>query len=423
MISRGPFSWHRIALATGAMAAGLAALGGGGGCSSDDTSTAGAGGVARVNVDRFDVAIDGATEEQHKAFREGDVLFDLALRPADGLGPLYTRPSCGACHEQGLRGPGLVEKVVVVSADGVTPDADQSALPYGNTVHPLVAGGATTPVVPPEAANVRRTTRLGPPILGHGYMEAILDTEIERVAAEQAKRTDGIHGRVNHVVYQSEPNPDQTFNTHQKGDAVIGRFGLKARIATLDEFTADALQGDMGITSPLRLTEIKNPDGLTDDAKPGVDVTADSVNKRATYVRLTAIPVRVSLSGEGAKLFERVDCNVCHLPTLATRPDYPIAQLAGIDAAVYTDMLLHDMGDELADGQVEGEAGPRDWRTAPLIGLRFNQTFLHDGRAVTLDEAILKHAGNGSEANGSVAAYEALSAADRAALLAFVGAL
>jgi CxxC motif-containing protein (DUF1111 family) len=254
-------------------------------------------------------------------------------------------------------------------------------------------------------------------------MEAVSDAEIERVAAEQGKRTDGIHGRVNHVVYRSEPNPDPTFNPHHKGSAVLGRFGLKARIATLDEFTADALQGDMGITSPLRPTEIDNPDGLTDDAKPGVDVGAESVNKRADYVRLTAIPVRANLSAAGSELFDRVQCSVCHVPTLATRSDYPIAELAGIDAPIYTDMLLHDMGDELADGQIEGQAGPRDWRTAPLIGLRFNQVFLHDGRAADLHEAILKHGGSGSEASGSVAAYQALSAAERAALLAFIGAL
>src|SRR5262249_37592789 len=145
---------------------------------------------------------------------------------------------------------------------------------------------------PPSNPSVRVTIRVGPPILGRGYIEAVLDSEIQRVAAEQAQLPD-IHGRVNHVVYQSEANPDPTYNAHQKGDVVIGRFGLKARIATLDEFTADALQGDMGITSPLRPTEFPNPDGLTDDAKPGIDVDADSVNRRATYIRLTAIPKRV----------------------------------------------------------------------------------------------------------------------------------
>ena len=375
--------------------------------------------------DMLDVPIAGLSKDDDDAFNAGDVLFGLTLLPADGLGPLYTRASCGSCHTEGTRGPGLVQKMVSVEADGFTPAADQSLFPFGHTVHPLVAGGATTPILPPPARpDVKVTIRVGPPILGRGYMEAIADAEIERVAAAQAARADAIHGRVNRVVYASQPNPDTRFHNHQPGDMVIGRFGLKARIAAIDDFTADALQGDMGITSPLRPTEIPNPDGLTDDLKPGVDVTADSVNARATYVRTTAIPKRVDpASARGAKLFDGANCSVCHVPSLKTRADYPITQLAGIDAPVYTDMLLHDLGDALADGIVEGLATGRDWRTAPLIGLRFNKAFMHDGRAHDVDAAIMAHASAGSESNESVAIYQGMSAEDRQALLAFVESL
>jgi CxxC motif-containing protein (DUF1111 family) len=373
--------------------------------------------------DRFDVPIDGLTKDDVDAFAAGDALFDLSLRPFDGLGPLYTRSACGDCHDQGVRGPGLVQKMVAVEADGITPSADQSLFPYGHTVHPLMTAGATTPIVPPaNASNVKVTIRVGPPILGRGYMEAVDDSEIERVAAEQATRADAIHGRVNYVMYASQPNPDTRFHTHQPGDRVIGRFGLKGRIAAVDDFTADALQGDMGITSPLRPTEIPNPDGLTDDLKPGVDVTADSVNKRATYVRTTAIPLRTP-DAHGLELFTEAKCAVCHAPALKTRADYPIAILAGVDAPVFTDLLLHDLGAGLADGIVEGLATGRDWRTAPLIGLRFNRTFMHDGRAGDVPAAIVAHAGPGSEANESVSLYQAMSAADRAALEAFVESL
>src|ERR1700749_3901245 len=100
----------------------------------------------------------------------------------------------------------------------------------------------------------------------------------------------------------------------------------------------------MGITSPLRPTEIPNPDGLTDDLKPGVDVTADSVNQRAAYVRTTALPLRVSPDAHAVDLFGAAKCSVCHAPSLKTRAGYPISMLAGIDAPVYTDLLLHDMG-------------------------------------------------------------------------------
>jgi CxxC motif-containing protein (DUF1111 family) len=373
--------------------------------------------------DPFDVPIDGVSQAQESLFFEGDNLFDLVLHEADGIGPLYTRTACGSCHANGVRGPGSVQKMSVVEADGITTAVDQTKLPFGHTVHPLLAAGAKTPIVPPMDPSVLVTIRVGPPILGRGYMEAVDDAAIVALAEEQAKRPDAIHGRVNHVVYASEPNPDPTFNSHKKGDMVIGRFGTKARIATLDEFTADALQGDMGITSPLRPLEFDNPDGLTDDLKKGVDVTADSVNKRAMYVRLTAIPARKGLTDAAKALFDQVKCSVCHVPSMKTRADYPIDLIAGKDAPIFTDMLLHDMGDALADGMIDGEALSRDWRTAPLIGLRFNKTFLHDGRASSIEEAILFHDGKGSEAAESVSLFKALSPADHDALLAFVSAL
>jgi CxxC motif-containing protein (DUF1111 family) len=375
----------------------------------------------------FDVPIAKVSSSWVARFNQGDKLFQIVLRDPDGLGPLYTRQFCGACHDEadGLRGPGVAQKMSVVEADGLTPSSDQSALKYGPTVHPFVTAGATTPISPPAEPNLRLTNRLGPSVLGRGFLEAVEDSEIQRVAALQAARGDAIHGTVNLVTYGSQPNPDPTFNAHQTGDLVIGRFGLKARIATLDEFVADALQNDMGITSPLRPDEFTNPDGLTDDAKPGVDATADDVNLRADYVRLIAIPWRAPADAQAQALFDEVQCSACHVATLHTRPDYPIAQLADIDAPVYTDILLHDMGDGLSDSLAgsDGLAGPRMWRTAPLIGLRFAREFLHDGRASTVREAILAHDSDGSEAHDSVGLFSALPDQDQQALLEFVGAL
>jgi CxxC motif-containing protein (DUF1111 family) len=393
-----------------------------GACSSPDTEESG---IDLFGAkDPFDVPITGLTSEQRDLFAEGDGLFDLPLRAGDGLGPLYTRAACSSCHDGGVRGPGIVQKMIAVLPDGVTPSPDQTRFAFGHTVHPLMEAGAKTPIVPPAGElDVKVTTRVGPPILGRGYVEAITDAEIERVAAEQAARTDGIHGRINRVMYASQPNPVTDYHAHQPGDLVIGRFGLKARIATVDDFTADALQGDMGITSPLRPQEFPNPDALTDDLKPGVDVGIASVNTRADYIRLTAIPKRVAGSARAQRLFTDTKCAACHVPAMKTRADYPIAAIAGRDAAIYSDLLLHDMGDTLADGITDGQAGPRDWRTAPLIGLRFNRTFMHDGRAHDVDEAIRAHAGPGSEANESVELYQTLSDADRLLLDEFVGGL
>jgi CxxC motif-containing protein (DUF1111 family) len=370
-----------------------------------------------------DLPVAGLSDDDGVVFVEGDGLFDAVFREADGLGPLYTKQACSGCHSDGVRGPGFVRKMVAVEADGFTPKADQSALPYGNTAHPLTVG-ATGPVAPPEGdASIKITRRLGPPVVGRGFLEAIRDDEIERVAAEQAASGGPVKGRINRVTYQSDANADPRFHRLTKGDAVIGRFGLKARIGTLDDFSADAAQGDMGLTSPLRPREVPNPGGVSDDGKAGPDLSLEVVAKMSNYVRMLAIPRRGPLEARGAAIFEQVGCASCHVPSLKTRDDYPVAPIAGVDAPVYTDLLVHDMGEGLADGVREGEAGPRDWRTAPLVALRFNNTYLHDGRARTVEEAVLAHDGPGSEASESVGRWRALSAGDRALVLEFVEAL
>ena len=371
------------------------------------------GGATLVSGDLSDEPLAGSTPEQVRDFAEGDALFEILFRESDGVGPLFIRKSCASCHARAGRGPGAVARMQVVGADGVTPVPDAPELPWGTVERPYAVGAAHTPLLAPERLldghHLRRSLRVGPSVLGRGYVEAVQDAEIERVAAEQAARADGIRGRVSRL---GGPRP------------LVGRFGLKARLATLEDFTADAFQGDMGLTSPLRPAELPNPDGVTDDGKPGVDVGEQTVTAVARYVRLLEIPARRRPSAEARALFEQALCATCHVPTLRTRPDFPVAQLAGIDAPLYSDLLLHDMGADLADGLTdEGAAGPSEWRTPPLIGLRFQRSFLHDGRARTLEEAVLMHRGPGSQANVSVARFQALSPAQRAGLLEFVGGL
>lgn len=394
-------------------------------CSSDPAARDDPGYDAGPPLTAVDIPVPGISEEWQAAFNAGDIAFSTPLREADGLGPLYSRASCDACHAEALRGPGGVEKMSVVLADRATPDPDQSRLGHGHTVRPLTTAGATTPILPPEGdPAVKVTLRVGPPVIGRGYVEAVLDSEIERVAAEQLARGGPVRGRVNHVKYGSTTSADARFHTLTAGSDAIGRFGLKARVPTLDDFTADAFQGDLGITSPLRPAELPNPDGLTDDDHPGVDVELGSVVSRATYLRLLAIPSR-HLPAGGAELFASTGCAECHVPSLRTRADYPVEPLADIEAPLYSDLLLHDMGDDLADGlptapDLDGEAGSRDWRTPPLIGLRYFRTFLHDGRATSLEAAVLGHRGPGSEANDAVSRFLALSAESHRALLQFV---
>jgi CxxC motif-containing protein (DUF1111 family) len=381
-----------------------------------------------VTEDPSDQPLAGLDASDLVQFRDGDGLFDLPFRAADGLGPVYIRTSCSACHDKAGRGPGRVHKFQVVDPAG-NPLADAPELRWGNTERPYVSGGGHTPIVEPTmvsgAGRLVSTVRVGPSVLGRGYMEAITDAEIERVAAEQAARGDAIHGRINRVVHHSEQSA-LAASPHARGqDDLIGRFGLKARVVSLDDFSADAFQGDMGLTSPLRPLEVPNPDGLVDDLKAGPDLPAETVTTVARYVRMLAIPARdpAILAGPGRALFESARCAVCHVPALRTRADFPVAPLANIDAPVFTDLLLHDMGERLADELHDEGATGREWRTAPLIGLRFQRGFLHDGRAVTIEEAIRQHAGPGSQAADAVARFEALSASERRTLLDYVEAL
>jgi CxxC motif-containing protein (DUF1111 family) len=379
-------------------------------------------GITLVREDPGGRPLAKLPEEWLMRFRAGDALFEHSYLDAQGLGPVFIRSSCVSCHEDDARGPGAVRKMVLVDDDGA-PLADQSALPFGNTVRPQTVGDLTQGItVPDDGKKLLVSTRMPAAVFGRGYMEAVTDDEILRIEAEQAERDDGISGRINWVTYTSNRNTESRFTAHDKGQRLIGRFGLKARVASLDDFTADAMQGDMGMTSDMRPDELPNPAGDTDDV-PGVDLAPEPINLIADYMRTLRIPNRKPADAEGAKLFEQAQCGACHTPTLHTDPAYPVQLLADIDAPIYTDMLLHDMGPGFSDGLSDQSATPTEWRTAPLLGMRFMRKYLHDGRAATVEEAIELHGGEGSEAAGSVKRFHALDDKRRAQLLAFVSGL
>lgn len=388
------------------------------------TFSFGCGGGLPVTVsdDPTDLPLAGLSDEWEARFFEGDRLFEVPYTAVDGLGPLFIRQACASCHTDGGRGPGFVEKVAQVEADGVSPVLGQPALPFGHTVRPMMSAGAKTPLIPPSTAGIKASRRVGPSIWAAGSIEAIAEEELFRLEALQSSGVDGVTGRLNRVVFGSLHTVDRAFHDHRQGDVVVGRFGFKARVGYLDDFTADAFQGDMGLTSDLRPNEPPNPDGLTDDAKPGLDLPASTIAAVAAYVRTIRIPRR-AVEGLGALLFERVGCAVCHVPSLKTSPSYPVSPLANTTVAVFSDLLLHDMGPTLADGLEEGSASASEFRTAPLVGVRFLKSFLHDGRATTLEDAVLQHGAKGSEASTSVTRFEQLSPEEKEALLIFVRSL
>lgn len=361
-----------------------------------------------VRDDPSDEPIAGATDDDRRVFAAGDRLFERVFRPSQGLGPVFIQASCRGCHGDAGRGPGSVTRMVLVGDDGVraVPD-DAGLLPFGTTARPQFTAGATRPVLPPSVpagARLRVSTRVGPAVFGRGWIEAVDDASILAQEAAQRAGVDGVTGRVNRLA-----------------DGRIGRLGVKARVADLDAFTADAFHGDMGLTSSRFPAEVPNPDGLVDDLRPGVDLPDETLRLTAGYVRRLAIPPRRPAPARGPALFAAVGCAGCHAPALRTRADYPVRAMAGRDAEVYSDLLLHDMGAALADGVAgEGVATEREWRTAPLLGLRFARSFLHDGRARTVAEAVRAHGAPDAESRDSARRFEALTPADRAALLTFV---
>lgn len=211
---------------------------------------------------------------------------------------------------------------------------------------------------------------------------------------------------------------------NRTADGRLGRFGRKAQVATLREFVASAFINEMGITSPAEMIEQTvhgNP------LPPGVDpagdpeITQDDLDATDAFMRFLAPPtpeLRWSARSEGRRLFSRIRCSGCHTPALFTgRNNVRVLRFRVVFA--YTDLLLHDMGQDLADICL-GEAEPSEFRTEPLMGIRLKQAFLHDGRATTIEEAIVAH---GGEATGARDRFLELSPRQRAALLRFVGSL
>lgn len=357
----------------------------------------------KVTIDRPGLPLPDLSEAELDKFKQGDALFDATVRESDGLGPLYVRDACSACHVGDGRGPGLVTKVAPRNGD---PQLAKQLLPFGSTERPYVTAGARTALLAARDERLKVTHRLPPAVFGRGYLEAIADRDIERLAERAAGRTGSARGRINRLK-----------------DGTIGRFGIKARIATLEGFAADALNGDMGLSSPTHPDEPAGPEGLRDDAKPGLDFSAEQVGLLRDYLRGLQIPERQAENALGRRLFAAARCSDCHEPSFETSRNYPIRALAGVRADVYTDLLLHDMGEAFSDGLHEESAGPREFRTAPLIGLRFLPSLLHDGRAANVRDAILAHGLPDSEARDSVQAFLALSAAEQRELVSFVEAL
>jgi len=372
-----------------------------------------------LNGDIFDAPIPGLTDVEMAAFARGDAEFSRKFAPNTGLGPIFNNTSCFACHSGDGRGR-LDNSLQRIGS------ADDGFLGHlgGPQIQDKAIPGAEFERVP-EGVSV--SVRLPPPVFGVGLIEAIPESTILALADPEDADGDGISGRPNVVTSPDFVPPGESGGgSGQK----LGRFGRKAQVSSLLQQVLEAYLQDIGVTSDFLPVENRNPlssvpveatDRVTDPEIPAATVQATT-----HYIRTLAPPAPGAMTSrreEGRQLFESVGCTGCHVPTLRTG-QHPIRALADRDVTLYSDLLLHDMGDALADDRPDGGASGREWRTTPLWGLRLMRRFLngdafllHDGRARGVEEAILLH---GGEAQRARDAFAALTPAQRAALLDFV---
>lgn len=273
------------------------------------------------------------------------------------------------------------------------------------------------------ASDVRTSPRMGTPMIGLGLLEAIPERDILALAARDLS-AEGVRGRPNYV-YDVEKN--------LAGDPrplSLGRFGLKANTPSVFHQSLGALNGDLGVTNfAFPLESILGTSLMPADHPIRVEAPDDVARDLVFYSRTLAVPSRRDVDDpevqEGARIFHEVRCTSCHHPRFVTGAS-DIPALANQTIYPFTDMLLHDMGDGLADGRRDFDADGRQWKTRPLWGLGHTQTinpragFLHDGRARTAEEAVLWHDG---EARFSRDRFAALPKERRAALLRFLRSL
>jgi CxxC motif-containing protein (DUF1111 family) len=265
----------------------------------------------------------------------------------------------------------------------------------------------------PLEPEVLLSARVAQPIAGMGLLEAVPEATLLELA--NAQRRAGLNGR-----------PNWVFDMEQQR-TVIGRFGHKANQPSLRQQVATALIEDLGVTSRLFPNESCTPTQTACASMPSVgtlELSDSRFDALLFYLRaLAPSPEPVASSEEiarGERLFAQTQCAQCHVPELKTGPA-PLAALANKTIRPYTDLLLHDMGEGLADERPDFAAGARDWRTPPLWGLASGEaSYLHDGRARTLTEAILWH---GGEAQAARDAFVAMERHQREALLAFLQSL
>ena len=424
--------------------------------------------VASTNRNSFALAAANLNNTERRVFEVGDSFFsqNWVTAPAstearDGLGPTFNAQSCSSCHTlDGRAQPpadnddperGLLFRLSIPGNDSTTggPIAD---LVYGGQLqdrailavppegrflinHREISGayGDGTPytLLQPEYSfadlafgpthpDLMISPRIAPAVFGAGLLEAIPESDILARTDPEDADGDGISGRANMVW------------SVRSGETRMGRFGWKANVPTLEQQIAGAFHGDIGITSPLFDQENCPVDQADCQSAPNggaPEIGEERLAKVVFYNQTLAVPAMRDVDDpqvrRGAGLFLTAGCAACHTPSHTTA-EHAVPALTGQVIFPYTDLLLHDMGEGLADGRPDFLADGKEWRTPPLWGIGLienvnNHTrLLHDGRARSIAEAILWHDGEGLAAREE---FRMMSREEREALLRFLESL
>ncbi|HVY30695.1 MAG TPA: di-heme oxidoredictase family protein [Polyangiaceae bacterium] len=433
-----------------------------------DPLSGGEGTTFTVGKNAFAQAAENLVGDRRDPFFDGNALFNRnwATAPAsavgvDGLGPTYNARSCSSCHFKDGRGrppfsedEAMSSMLIRLSVPGTDEHGGPKPEPtYGGQLNPLgilgVPGEGDPRVVTSlesgkyddgtsyelsvpsyelrdlaygeMSADVMLSPRTAPQMIGLGLLQAIDEADLLANADEKDRDHDGISGRPNHVWDVA------------KADVALGRFGWKANQPRLEQQNSGAFLGDIGITSPLfpseNCTEAQTAcSAAVNGGSPEID--HDRVDVVDYYSKYLAVPARRRTGDaqvlQGEQLFTDLGCSGCHIKTFKTGTVEDFPELSQQTIHPYTDLLLHDMGDALADGRPDFEANGNEWRTPPLWGVGLfkdvndHTRYLHDGRARNLEEAVLWH---GGEAQDSADAFKALSKSEREALITFLGSL
>jgi len=372
-----------------------------------------------------------------------------------GIGPLFNQTACVVCHGKNgsapfpqsgddlgglllrisipgvnlnggpLAVPGFGDQLQQRATFGVNPEA-QVSMQLQTEIRQFLDGeqiGLRRPIFVlidpylPLPGNMLLSPRIAPPVIGLGLLEAIRESDILAGADEQDADADGISGKPNWVWDVAAQH------------LALGRFGWKASQPNLRQQAAAAFNGDMGITTSYFPSENCIGQVQCDSIGDDPEIDDDFLQGATFYTQSLAVPARrdwdLPQVQQGEKLFQDAGCAKCHRPSFTTgHAEFDF--LSGQQIFAYTDLLLHDMGEGLADNRPDYAASGREWRTPPLWGIGLTELvnghtdFLHDGRARNLTEAILWHGGEGETAKER---FRTMSKNDRNALLAFLRSL